>query len=1225
MSPLSEIRRHVQETYLTSETEAVQILLDRLQLTSEQRGEVEDQCRELVQELREAPSDGLIEDFLIQYQLSTAEGVALMCLAEAFLRTPDAPTLDALIRDKVGRGNWSKSNNYSDSNLVNVSAWALMIAGRVLQEREIEELDLKERMRLVIQRLGEPIARAAIGQAMRLLGQQFVLGETIEDALDNGQNYAELGYNFSFDMLGEGARTAADAQKYYESYWATLEVLEKHANDGELNNNPAMSVKISALHPRYEFNQIEKLRKELVPRLVALVERAARANIGLTIDAEEADRLDLSLELIEATLREARLGSWDGFGIAVQAYSKQAPEVIDWFAELARELKRPVKVRLVKGAYWDTEIKNAQVKGMPVFPVYTRKPMTDLSYYVCAEKLFSYSSLIYPQFATHNALTALVIKHMADGKPFEFQRLHGMGEVLHNRLLEKFEIPSRIYAPVGIHEDLLAYLVRRLLENGANSSFIHQLRDRDVPVDHVIQDPVAELLSDGGATNANIRTGTNLFRPERKNSAGINIDIPVFAEKLEADLEIFKDRTWTAKPLVPGWRQSASGIDVISPADTSRIVGKVFQADTGIVDIALEKTVESYAAWNERSPEDRAGLIDKVADLYEAHSPELIALTILEAGKTRLDGILELREAVDFCRYYAQQARDGIDHSAVTGRGPFVCISPWNFPLAIFTGQIVAALVSGNTVIAKPAEQTPLIAARAVSLMHEAGIPEDVLIMLPGQGHIVGDALTRDPRVQGVCFTGSTQTAQIIDRNMASHGNPLAPLIAETGGVNSMIVDSTALTEQVIDDVITSAFQSAGQRCSALRLLCLQEECADRTLEMLQGAMAERSLGDPWMAQTDIGPLIDKDAQDTIGTYCNKQKSMGRVLFEWEAGPVPETGHFLAPIVVRLDKVTDLRQEIFGPVLHVVTFSSEELETLSDKVNASGFGLTFGMHSRVDGRIDEIADSIHAGNIYINRNQIGAVVGVQPFGGEGLSGTGPKAGGPNYLSRFVQKISGGANLSGSGVDMVPDQEDADQSSGWSDWDFRLDVLRQVISDIQDKDLCSALKNTLDQYNEDTFASILFNGPTGESNELNYHSCGTALCAGGSDNSSATVASQVFKAIAAENTVIVSDAGKYPGINSLKTALEKRGMPVDILTLASQSTEDLVSRIEPDVILFDGESETFRTIRIAAAKLDGARTTVLSKSDSPQLFASERVISEDTTAAGGNASLLAQES
>ena len=475
MRPLSDIRKHVQQAYLTSETEAVQNLLDQLRITGKQRSEVATQCRELVRELRESPSDGLIEDFLIQYQLSTAEGVALMCLAEAFLRTPDAPTLDALIRDKVGRGNWSKSNNYSDSNLVNVSAWALMIAGRVLQDREIEELDLKERMRLLIQRLGEPIARVAIGQAMRLLGQQFVLGETIEEALDNGQTYAGLGYKYSFDMLGEGARTVADAEKYYDSYWATIEVLEKHASDSELNNNPAMSVKISALHPRYEFNQKDKLHRELVPRLVKLVERAARANIGLTIDAEEADRLDISMDIIEATLRAARLDSWDGFGIAIQAYSKQAPGVIDWFAELARELNRPMKVRLVKGAYWDTEIKNAQVKGMPAFPVFTRKPMTDLSYYVCAEKLFNYSSLIYPQFATHNALTALVTKSMAEGKPFEFQRLHGMGEVLHNRLIEKFEIPSRIYAPVGVHEDLLAYLVRRLLENGANSSFIHQV------------------------------------------------------------------------------------------------------------------------------------------------------------------------------------------------------------------------------------------------------------------------------------------------------------------------------------------------------------------------------------------------------------------------------------------------------------------------------------------------------------------------------------------------------------------------------------------------------------------------------------------------------------------------------------------------------------------------------------------------------------------------------
>jgi RHH-type proline utilization regulon transcriptional repressor/proline dehydrogenase/delta 1-pyrroline-5-carboxylate dehydrogenase len=961
-------------------------LADAASLPPDSAARVAAAAAALVRHLRAESRPGMLETFLAEYGLSTEEGVALMCLAEALLRVPDNETADALIRDKIAGADWSRHLGQSASPLVNASTWALMLTGRVLGE---PGMDVTGAARRLLRRLGEPVVRTAVGQAMRLLGEQFVLGSDIQDALANAAPREAEGYTFSYDMLGEAARTAADAERYRQAYAAALHAVAGAARGNAVRTNPGLSVKLSALHPRYETAQRARVMDELVPRLAGLAMAARDAGIGLNVDAEEQDRLELSLDVMEAVLRDPVLAGWDGFGVVVQAYGKRAPVVIDWLEELATTLDRRLMVRLVKGAYWDSEVKHAQTLGLEGFPVFTRKAHTDVSWLACAKRLLAARARLYPQFATHNAQSAASVVEMAGGdtESYEFQRLHGMGEALHAELRRRHGTRCRIYAPVGIHRDLLAYLVRRLLENGANSSFVHRVLDPRVPVEAAVGDPVAETRAEGGAGHPGVALPGSLYGDARRNARGWNLNEPAEAEALDAAMAPWRAATWHAGP--PG-----EGTRLRNPADTDEVVGVVVEADEAAARAALDAAAAAAPAWAALPVTARAAVLRRAADAFEAHAPELMALAVREAGKSRVDAIAELREAVDFLRYYAAEAAPG------TPRGIAFCVSPWNFPLAIFTGQVAAALATGNAVLAKPAEQAPLIAARAVALLHEAGVPRDVLHLLPGDGPRLGNVVLRDERIGVVAFTGSLAAAKSIERTMAAHLAPGTPLIAETGGVNAMIVDSTALPEQVVRDALASGFQSAGQRCSALRLLCLQEDVAEPMLAMLRGAMRELSLGEPWDRATDVGPVIDAEAREAIAAHIRRHDAGGRVVERLRA---PGGGHFLGPALIRLDRVEDLPAEIFGPVIHVVTFRATELDELVRRINAMGYGLTMGLHTRVEERVRAVAEHARVGNLYVNRNQIGAVVGAQPFGGEGLSGTGPKAGGPLYLRRF-QKV-----------------------------------------------------------------------------------------------------------------------------------------------------------------------------------------------------------------------------
>ncbi|WP_136644991.1 bifunctional proline dehydrogenase/L-glutamate gamma-semialdehyde dehydrogenase PutA [Tabrizicola sp. YIM 78059] len=977
----------IESETLADEAALVRRLLAEAALDAPARAAIAAEGAELVRRIRASARPGLMEVFLAEYGLSTDEGIALMCLAEALLRVPDAETMDALIEDKIAPSDWGRHLGKSASSLVNASTWALMLTGKVLDDREGGIAGV---LRGAVRRLGEPVIRTAVGRAMKEMGRNFVLGETIDKAMDRAEELEAKGYTYSYDMLGEAARTEADARRYHLAYSRAITAIARAAKGNDIRTNPGISVKLSALHPRYEVAKRERVMEELVPRVRALATLAKAAGLGFNIDAEEADRLALSLKVIEATLSDPALKGWDGFGVVVQAYGRRAGAVIDWLNGLATRLDRKIMIRLVKGAYWDAEVKRAQVLGLASFPVFTRKQATDVSYIANARKLLGLTDRIYPQFATHNAHTVAAILHMAREMgvtplDYEFQRLHGMGERLHDIVLTDQGTRCRIYAPVGAHRDLLAYLVRRLLENGANSSFVNQIVDEDVPPEQVAACPLtaAETLA---IPNPALKTGPQLFAP-RLNSRGWDLTDAADLAAIEAARTPFVAVQFEAAPRLAGRVAGGQQLPVLNPA-TGEVVGHVTVAGQPDVDTALRLA----EPWSAAAPE-RATVLKRAADRLEADFGRIFALLAREAGKTLPDAVAELREAVDFLRYYAEGAATLV-HPA---RGVFACISPWNFPLAIFCGQIAAALAAGNAVLAKPAEQTPLIAALAVDHLLAAGVPATALQLLPGDG-AVGAALTRDARVNGVAFTGSTETAQAIRRAMAEHLDPTAPLIAETGGLNAMLVDSTALPEQAVRDILASSFQSAGQRCSALRCLYVQEDVAETVSEMLFGAMDDLALGDPWRLDTDIGPVIDSEAQGSIRAYVDAARAEGRVLKELVP---PLHGTFVAPTVLSVNGIQDMPREIFGPVLHVATFKATEIDAVIDRINATGYGLTFGLHSRIDDRVQRIVDRLHAGNAYVNRNQIGAVVGSQPFGGEGLSGTGPKAGGPHYLTRFT--------------------------------------------------------------------------------------------------------------------------------------------------------------------------------------------------------------------------------
>ncbi|WP_146492686.1 bifunctional proline dehydrogenase/L-glutamate gamma-semialdehyde dehydrogenase PutA [Vibrio sp. T20] len=1018
---LADLWSLISPLYMVDETQWLEQLLPLATPSESEKQQITDKTTSLIESIRaDKTSIQMIDALLLEYSLDTQEGILLMCLAEALMRIPDSATADALIRDKLSVADWKSHLKNSDSVFVNASTWGLMLTGKVVGLSSKEQ-SAGQAVNRLVNKLSEPVIRKAMHQAMKVMGHQFVLGRSIAEAQKNGKSMRDKGFTYSYDMLGEAALTTADANKYFKDYLMAIEAVGRDTYvSSKSSPAPSVSIKLSALHPRYEVANEDRVLTELCDTLEQLLRRAVELDVAITIDAEEADRLELSLKLFEKLYRTDLVKGWGKFGLVIQAYSKRALPVLVWLNRLAKEQGDLIPLRLVKGAYWDSEIKWSQQAGFTDYPVYTRKEATDVAYLACARYLLSPSvrGNIFPQFASHNAHTVSAIAVMTDHKDFEFQRLHGMGDSLYNHAMEAYQQSVRIYAPVGSHKDLLPYLVRRLLENGANSSFVHRLVDARCPVAELTQHPVDMLLAFDTLNNTKIPLPPAVF-PERKNSYGVNIDIESEAHQFEEQVKSFLNNQWTAGPVINGESFAESMIkadlnveQVTAPYDRRINVGQVAFANLDHVSAAITGADAAFADWNATSVETKAAALEKLADLMEENLAELVAICHQEAGKTIHDSIDEVREAVDFCRYYAKQADNlqgfelkGFDGqtriASRQGRGVFVCISPWNFPLAIFLGQITAALVAGNTVVAKPAEQTSLIAARAVELMNEAGFPAGTIQLLPGRGAEIGSALTSHDAIAGVAFTGSTPTAQRINVSLASRNAKPVPFIAETGGQNAMIVDSTALPEQVVRDVIRSAFASAGQRCSALRVLYIQEDIADRVIALIHGAMDELSVGIPHLHKTDVGPVIDQNAKQKLLAHLENMTNTQKKVAQLSLGTDCEHGDFVPPSAFEIDDISCLKEEQFGPVLHIVRFKASELAQVVDQINQTGFGLTMGIHSRNETTYRWIEKHVRVGNCYINRDQVGAVVGVQPFGGQGLSGTGPKAGGPHYLYRFT--------------------------------------------------------------------------------------------------------------------------------------------------------------------------------------------------------------------------------
>ena len=1015
--PGTPLRAAIRDSCRVDETEAVACILAAAEIPVDMRHCIGERARGIVAAVRrDRLGKGGIDAFLHEYALSSPEGVALLCLAEALLRIPDAETVDRLIRDKIGSADWESHLGRSESMFINASTWALMLTGRLLHTVSPAP-DLRTVLRRFVARSSEPVLRQAVTAAMHIIGRQFVMGRTIGEALERARGAEQQGYRHSYDMLGEAAHTAADAARYAAAYDDAIAAIGRSWGGRIIADAPGISIKLSALHPRYEMAQRARVLSEVSLILLELSRHARGAGIGLTIDAEEADRLDLSLDLFEALALSPDLADWDGLGLAVQAYQKRALPVIEWLADLARRSGRRLMVRLVKGAYWDSEIKRTQELGLDGYPVYTRKVATDVSYLACARRLLAFGPIFYPQFATHNAHTvAALLEFAGERRDYEFQRLHGMGEALYEQIVgaERLDRPCRVYAPVGSHEDLLPYLVRRLLENGANTSFVNRLVDEAQPINAIVADPIAQLARLPVKPHPRIPLPRDLYGPARETSRGLDLDHAPVQAALRDGLAAALCQPRSAAPIIDGIEQPGAAEPVFDPSDRRRQVGMVVAAGPREIDRALGRALFSAPSWDRTPAAERAAVLERAADLYQNRMVELMALIIREGGRTIPAALAEIREAVDYLRYYALRARVDFaaseplpgptgerDEIALHGRGVFACISPWNFPLAIFTGQIAAALAAGNAVVAKPAEQTPLVAAAAVWLLHQAGVPGDVLHLLPGTGEIVGAALVGDPRVAGIAFTGSTETARRINLDLARRAGPIVPLIAETGGQNAMIVDSSALAEQVVSDVLISAFDSAGQRCSSLRLLYVQVDIADRLLAMLAGAMTELVVGDPALLATDVGPIIDAPAREALEQHAQRMAREGHLLYQCALPAGTEHGTFFAPRVFQIDGAERLPGEVFGPILHVVRWHADRLNAVLDEIAATGYGLTLGIQSRIDETTRYILARLHIGNSYVNRSMIGAVVGVQPFGGEGLSGTGPKAGGPRYLHRFA--------------------------------------------------------------------------------------------------------------------------------------------------------------------------------------------------------------------------------
>ncbi|MDZ3994064.1 trifunctional transcriptional regulator/proline dehydrogenase/L-glutamate gamma-semialdehyde dehydrogenase [Pseudomonas sp. Teo4] len=1230
--PQSVLRSAITAAYRRPEQEVIPMLLEQARLSAAQAEATNKMAAGIAEKLRNQKSAGgragIVQGLLQEFSLSSQEGVALMCLAEALLRIPDKGTRDALIRDKISTGNWQPHLGNSPSLFVNAATWGLLLTGKLVSTHN--ESGLTSSLTRIIGKSGEPMIRKGVDMAMRLMGEQFVTGETIAEALANASRFESKGFRYSYDMLGEAALTEHDAQKYLASYEQAIHSIGKASHGRGIYEGPGISIKLSALHPRYSRAQYERVMEELYPRLLSLTLLAKQYDIGLNIDAEEADRLELSLDLLERLCFEPSLAGWNGIGFVIQAYQKRCPYVIDYVIDLAKRSRHRLMIRLVKGAYWDSEIKRAQVEGLEGYPVYTRKVYTDVSYIACARKLLSVPEAIYPQFATHNAHTLSAIYHIAGQNyypgQYEFQCLHGMGEPLYEQVVGKvsegkLNRPCRVYAPVGTHETLLAYLVRRLLENGANTSFVNRIADHSISIQELVADPVASIERMGtqegsiGLPHPRIPLPRDLYGNERANSAGIDMANEHRLASLSCAMLATAHNDWKATPMLACAASEAAAVPVLNPADHRDVVGHVQEATVADVDNAIQCALNAAPIWQATPPAERAAILERTADLMEAEIQPLMGLLIREAGKTFANAIAEVREAVDFLRYYAVQARNDFSNDAHRPLGPVVCISPWNFPLAIFSGQVAAALAAGNPVLAKPAEQTPLIAAQAVRLLLEAGIPEGVLQLLPGQGETVGAGLVGDERVKGVMFTGSTEVARLLQRNVAgrldNQGRPI-PLIAETGGQNAMIVDSSALTEQVVIDVVSSAFDSAGQRCSALRVLCLQEDSADRVIEMLKGAMAESRLGNPDRLAVDIGPVIDAEAKAGIEKHIQGMREKGRSVYQVAIanGDECKRGTFVMPTLIELESFDELKREIFGPVLHVVRYNRRNLDQLIEQINNSGYGLTLGVHTRIDETIAKVVETANAGNMYVNRNIVGAVVGVQPFGGEGLSGTGPKAGGPLYLYRL---------LSTRPADAIARHFQQQDGEGKPDRALHEQLTKPLhsLKGWAESNQLSELAALCTQFAAQSQSGIarLLPGPTGERNSYTILPREHVLCL--ADNE-ADLLAQLAAVLAVGSSAVFQDGEPA---KSLRARLPKE-LQAKVKLVADWNKDEVAF----DAVIHHGDSDQLRRICQQVAKRAGAIVGVHGLSSGDHQIALERLVIEravsvNTAAAGGNASLM----
>lgn len=1200
----SELRMAITEAYRRDETQAVHDLLK--QLAKFDHAPIQELAKNLVREVREQRTRASGVDALMhEFSLSSEEGVALMCLAEALLRIPDHQTVDRLIADKISKGDWRKHLGESPSLFVNAATWGLLVTGKLVATNS--EQGLTSALSKLISKGGEPLIRKGVDLAMRMLGNQFVTGQTINEAIKNSKDNEKRGYRYSYDMLGEAALTGKDAAFYYSAYESAIHAIGKASDGRGIKEGPGISVKLSALHPRYSRSQQRRVMQELLPNLKKLLLLAKQYNIGFNIDAEEADRLELSLDLIEALAFDPDLAGFDGLGIVIQSYQKRCPHVLDYLIDLAHRSNRKFMVRLVKGAYWDSEIKKAQVDGMSGYPVYTRKVYTDICYLVCAQKLLAATNVIYPQFATHNALTLATIYTWAQEKninDYEFQCLHGMGETLYDQVVGSNHLnrPCRIYAPVGSHETLLAYLVRRLLENGANSSFVNQIVDESISLDSLIINPITIAEQYEYKPHSAIKLPVNMFGNERLNSIGFDFSNERNLRALSQEITPFTSHKWHAKPLLHGIASASNSQIINNPAAFSDVVGHVVEANSHDVETALQSASTHANEWQSFPLSERIACLNKAADLLESHRVEFIALAIREAGKSFPNAVAEVREAVDFLRYYAAQVSQLAATQKISPLGPVVCISPWNFPLAIFLGEVSAALAVGNVVLAKPAEQTPLIAFRAVQILHKAGVPTSALQFLPGKGETVGARLVGDKRVKGVIFTGSTEVAQIINQTLAKRSvaeQCELPLIAETGGQNALIVDSSALPEQVVQDVLSSAFDSAGQRCSALRVLCLQHDIYDKTMQMLFGAMEELRVGYPDRLSIDIGPVIDLEAKNKLLEHIEEMRLQSLSFHQIPLSDMAKNGHFVAPTVIEISHLSQLKHEVFGPVLHVLRYRRDALPDLVQQINQTGYGLTLGVHSRIDETIQYVIENAHVGNIYINRNIVGAVVGVQPFGGEGKSGTGPKAGGPLYLKRLQKR--------------PVDQSDEH-------------ITGHTVFERQSSELLTALLVWLKTHGHEKQAliaeqyalssprklSLVLPGPTGERNTLAFAPRGKIFCAAGNVNS---LLNQLAATLATENIPVMNQATFNLIPVSLPENIKKVIQLGEVNSFGFQIAlieQPMVSILRP-VIALQNE------VIISVIETSESELVPLWR------LLAERAVCINTTAAGGNASLMTLDS